>query len=74
MALNLSRDDIKTVGDNMYQIGSVEFEIIPGSPGLGFKNVETEDAGTASLEEVGKEFGEDIASFFRERLSQEHVQ
>ena len=58
----------------MYQIGSVEFEVIPGSPGIGFKNVETEDAGTASLDEVGHEFGEDVAAFFREKMSQEHIQ
>lgn len=68
MAMMLSRDDIRAVGDNMYQIGSVEFEIIPGSPGVGFKNLETEDAGTASLDEIKLEFGEDVASFFREKM------
>lgn len=45
----------------MYQIGSVELEIVPGSPGLGYKNLETADAGTASLDEIEHELGEDVA-------------
>lgn len=68
MAKTFSRDDIKAVGDNMYQIGSVEFEIVSGSPNVGYKNLETELSGAASIEDIKRDFGEDVAGFFQEKL------
>ncbi len=68
MAETFSRQDIKTVGDNMYQIGSVEFEIVPGADKIGYKNVETELSGAASVDEIRKDFGDDVASFLQEKL------
>lgn len=68
MSWEFSKEDIRTVGDNMYQIGPVEFEIIPGQDKIGYKNVETELSGAASIDELRKDFGDDVASFFQAKL------
>lgn len=68
MAWEFSRSDIRDVGGNMYQIGPVEFEIVPGAETVGYKNLETELSGAASVEDLRKNFGDDVAEYFREKL------
>ncbi len=68
MPWEFTREDIRVVGDNMYQIGPVEFEIIPGQDKIGYKNVETELSGAASIDDLKKDFGDDVASFFETKL------
>ncbi len=70
MAKTFSRNDIRAVGDDMYQIGSVELEIVPGSDKIGYKNLETELSGATTIEDIRKDFGDDVASFFKEKLGQ----
>jgi hypothetical protein len=68
MSHHFSREDIRSVGDNMYQIGSVEFEIVQGSNLVGYKNVETEESGSTTIEEIDKQFGSDVADFLKDKL------
>jgi hypothetical protein len=68
MAHKFSRDDIKAVGDNMYQIGSVEFEIVPGAKEVGYKNLETEESGAKSIDDIRSEFGDEVATYLQEKL------
>ena len=68
MALKLSRDDIKAVGENMYQIGPLEFEIMGGAGTVSYKNLETEESGSGTIDDLRQEFGDDVASFFKEKL------
>lgn len=70
MAKTFTRQNIKAVGDGMYQIGAVEFEIVPGSDKVGYKNLETELSGASTIEDIRNDFGDDIASFFKEKLNQ----
>ncbi|MFC1834753.1 hypothetical protein ACFL2Q_08460 [Thermodesulfobacteriota bacterium] len=70
MAVKFSRNDIRDVGGNVYQLGSLEFAIMPGASRVGYKNLETDEAGAATPEDIGLEFGNDVGSFFREKLAQ----
>jgi hypothetical protein len=68
MEKTFTRNDIRAVGDNMYQIGAVEFEIVQGSPYVGYKNVEVEESGSATIDDIRRDFGDDVAAFFQEKL------
>jgi hypothetical protein len=66
MAIKYSRKDIKELGGDTYQLGSLEFEIVSGT--LGYKNLDTEEVGTSNVEDLRAEFGDEVASFFNEKL------
>jgi hypothetical protein len=69
MSHHFSKDDVKAVGDNMYQIGSVEFEIIPGSSLVGYKNVETEEAGSATIDQINDQFGQEVGDYLKTKMT-----
>ena len=52
MAVKFSKEDIKDVGENIYQLGSVEFELASGASTIGYRNVETEGAPRFLVHEV----------------------
>lgn len=69
MAWKFTREDIKQVRANVYQLGPVEFEISPGSQTVQYQNIETMVSGPATVEDLKRDFGEDVAAFFREKLT-----
>lgn len=70
MAWTFKREDVKKVRPNVYQLGPVEFEISPGSQTVQYQNIETMDSGPATIDDLKRDFGQDVASFFKERLEQ----
>ena len=70
MAWTFKKEDIKQVRTNVFQLGPVEFEISPGSDVVQYQNIETMVSGPASLNDLTRDFGEDVASFFKEKLQQ----
>jgi hypothetical protein len=68
MAVKLTRGDIRHLGKNSYKIGSIEFELMPETKTVDYHNVETEETGTRSIDDIQAEFGDEVAGFFREKL------